>query len=95
LVYRQGRLIRGRLLSARVLATGRRETRFGFAVGKSIGKAVVRNRIKRQLRGAAADLLPNEGWDVVIGASAAVKDVSFEDLAKEVRGLMRKADVTR
>ncbi len=51
-VYRQGRSVSTRFLTlwwyAREEAIG--EPRLGFAVPKAVGNAVVRNRIKRQLR---------------------------------------------
>jgi ribonuclease P protein component len=51
-VYRQGRSVSTRFLTLywfrRPEAAG--EPRLGFAVPKAVGNAVVRNRIKRQLR---------------------------------------------
>jgi ribonuclease P protein component len=51
-VYRQGRSVSTRFLTLywfqRPEAAG--EPRLGFAVPKTVGNAVVRNRIKRQLR---------------------------------------------
>ena len=51
-VYRQGRSVSTRFLTlwwyVRDEAVG--EPRLGFAVPKAVGSAVVRNRIKRQLR---------------------------------------------
>lgn len=38
-------------------------TRVGFVVSKSVGDAVTRNRVKRVLRHAVADLLPTLGDD--------------------------------
>jgi ribonuclease P protein component len=51
-VYRQGRSVSTRFLTlywfSRSEAVG--EPRLGFAVPKAVGNAVIRNRIKRQLR---------------------------------------------
>lgn len=43
-------------------------SRFGFTVTKKFGKAVRRNRIRRQLRHCARQSLPDllPGWDIVV-----------------------------
>jgi len=58
-VYRQGRSVSTRFLTLywfqRDETVG--EPRLGFAVPKAVGNAVVRNRIKRQLRALVRDRL--------------------------------------
>ena len=58
-VYRQGRSVSTRFLTLywfqRDEAVG--DPRLGFAVPKAVGNAVVRNRIKRQLRALVRDRL--------------------------------------
>ena len=45
-------------------------SRAGFVVSKAVGNAVIRNRVKRQLRHLVAGVLPNAplGLDVVVRA---------------------------
>jgi ribonuclease P protein component len=61
-VYRQGRSVSTRFLTLwwyrREEAVG--EPRLGFAVPKAVGNAVVRNRIKRQLREIVRERLDSE-----------------------------------
>jgi ribonuclease P protein component len=61
-VYRQGRSVSTRFLTLwwyrREEAVG--EPRLGFAVPKVVGNAVVRNRIKRQLREIVRERLDSE-----------------------------------
>ncbi len=60
--------------------------RVGFTLGKVLGGAVVRNRIKRRLREAVRlhGLIP-AAVDVVINPKKALLAARFEDLQKEVR----------
>ena len=54
--------------------------RLGLVVSKSSGNAVTRNRIKRRLRHAVAELQLQPGTDYVIIANSQVADVSFAQI---------------
>lgn len=73
------------------------EPRFGFSVPRSVGNAVTRNRIKRQLREvwrARLEDLP-AGHDYVLivrpGLSEAVEAQGFEWLGERVDEVLEKA----
>ncbi|MFN8497236.1 MAG: ribonuclease P protein component [Anaerolineae bacterium] len=70
-------------------------TRFGFAVGKRIGNAVTRNRVKRRLREAVrlhgAAVAP--GWDLVFVAREPIREATFGDIESAVCNLMARARV--
>lgn len=67
--------------------------RVGFTVTKKQGGAVVRNRIRRRLKAAAAEVFPllgEQGWDyVVIGRHTAL-DAPYEVLLRDLRYAARK-----
>ena len=73
--------------------------RVGFTCSKKVGNAVARNRAKRRLRAAAAQVLPRvglPGWDYVLIGKADVTAVRpfpllLDDLAKALDTLHARA----
>ena len=63
----------------------------GFSVGKKIGCAVMRNRVKRRLRAACAPLLPRmkKGLYVFIARQPA-STAEFDKLCRSMQYLLRK-----
>lgn len=62
----------------------------GFTVTRKLGKAVVRNRIRRRLREAvraAADALAAGGLDIVIVARGTALSCPFEELVRSLRAV--------
>jgi len=90
-VYRRGRPYRSELLALRVLRTGGPFSRFGFTVGRALGKAVTRNRIKRRLREAARSLPVLPGWDLVVNARQGAAEADYWSLRETLSGLMARA----
>ncbi len=74
------------LLTARFLRTDTETTRFGFATGRRLGGAVVRNRVRRRLR-EALRAMPScpPGWDVLIIARPAIVDADHDVLVSAVQ----------
>lgn len=66
--------------------------RIGLSVGKKIGNAVVRNRIKRHLRQAFQELQPTirSGYDFVIIARMPTKDLDYQTIRKSVVHLLTR-----
>ena len=60
--------------------------RFGFIVAKTVGNAVVRNTVRRRLKGVCHELLPTlpPGVDVVIRALPGSPDVAWSTLLTDI-----------
>ncbi|SIS75627.1 ribonuclease P protein component [Alicyclobacillus vulcanalis] len=68
--------------------------RVGFSISRKVGKAVVRNRLKRVLRAIFQrhlDELRDKPVDVVVVCRASAADAPFQDLEREVEKLLTKA----
>ncbi len=90
-VYRSGRVEGNRLLVVRVRPGPEGPARFGFAVSKVVGGAVVRNRIKRRLRAACDTLRVAEGLDIVVGARVTAANADYAGLRQSLATLLRRA----
>lgn len=71
-------------------------TRFGISIGQKVSKkAVIRNRIKRQIRGAIrallADIIP--GWRVVVVVRPPAVECKYEHFLQEIKTLLMKAGI--
>lgn len=69
-----------------------RPARVGLTVPRALGKAVIRNRVKRRMREALrqdwAEMQP--GWDVVINPRKAVLEAPFVEIQREVKRLITR-----
>lgn len=93
-MFQQGRHNSGRLVAVRSAPNEVGISRFGYSVSKRVGKAVVRNKVRRRLREIARSLGPNEGFDVVIAARPAAAAADFQSLKAEVALLFKRARLT-
>ena len=96
-VLRDGNRVRDDLLSITALNSGNpeAEARYGFAVPKRVGGAVIRNRIKRRLREIVRNSDHPRGWDYVIYAFPAASDATFKRLSDSVNRLIKRLKTGR
>ncbi len=92
-VYGKGKSIPERLIVLYYKPNDLGFNRFGFSVGKKVGKAVVRNRIKRMLREICRLNLENvkKGYDYVIIARPRIVKENYFTIEKSFFKLLKKA----
>ena len=66
-------------------------SKYGFSVSKRVGKAVVRNKVKRLLREILRVTRLKPGWDIVIIARPAAGSTDYIKLEKSVNDLLSRA----
>ncbi|OGD35259.1 ribonuclease P protein component [Candidatus Atribacteria bacterium RBG_16_35_8] len=91
-VFSEGRRIEGKNLIIFVLKNDYDFNRLGIIVKKEIGKAVVRNKIKRRLKETSRllnkKLLP--GYDIIVMAKNNIREASYFELYYDLEGLLYK-----
>lgn len=90
-VYRNRKTFGNRNFTLYVKKNGLNHSRMGFSINKKVGKAVVRNKIKRRLRALYSDyedrILP--GWDYVLVVKTNVADLTFKEIHSAFRHIFK------
>ena len=94
-VYKNGTHFSASALVLYVATSKTKSIKVGFAVTKKLGKAVVRNKIRRRLREIVRNHLPKlkQNYNIIIVARDNVSDFSFEELSNQFMSLALKADI--
>jgi len=95
-LWSDGQQVRTRDLRVRYLATdGAAQPRVAYAISRKVGKAVVRNKLRRRLRAAIGEHVNHSGVpfsDAVIIAFPSARDLSFTDVQMQVSEIMKKIE---
>ncbi|MBW6462804.1 MAG: ribonuclease P protein component [Firmicutes bacterium] len=94
-VYRKGRTVVSRNIVLYYCPNGLNINRIGFSIKKSVGKSVIRNRIRRIYREAFFHLEGQllQGFDFIIIVRKPSVGVSFHEAGKELFNLCKKAQL--
>jgi ribonuclease P protein component len=92
-VRRHGRRIQDERLILSTVPNRLDCSRFGFVVGRQVGRAVKRNLVRRRLRAAAHQWLPRmrSGYDIVIAARPAAAEAPYDALKRGMGELLEQA----
>ena len=77
-------------------ASNSKISKVGFSISKKYGKAVKRNRIRRQLKAAVSAVMPNarNGFNAVL-IPRSHKSYKFDEVASSVNQLFEKAGLMK
>ncbi len=91
-VFSEGRRIEDKNLIIFILKNDYDFNRLGIIVKKEIGKAVVRNKIKRRLKETSRllnmKLLP--GYDIIVLAKNNIREANYFEICYDLEGLLYK-----
>ncbi|MDP6043954.1 MAG: ribonuclease P protein component [Dehalococcoidales bacterium] len=93
LVYSRGNSIVNERVVMKILPNGLDLSRYGFSISRRVGKAVVRNRVKRLLREIVRLTPLRPGWDIIFIARSKAAGADYTDLEKSVRGLLSRGQL--
>ncbi len=95
MIFEKGHSMNGKYLVAYFLTNQFGYNRFGFCVGKKIGIAVRRNRMKRLLREAVRtlDYSGKAGWDIVLVARFGMIRASLQNIILDIHHIFTKTGI--
>jgi len=91
LVYDGGNSWVSKAIVMKALPNGLDLSRYGFTVSRRVGKAVVRNRVRRLLREILRQTPLRPGWDIIFIARSPAARYNYASLGKSVKGLLFRA----
>jgi ribonuclease P protein component len=93
-VYKSGKAWVDNLIVLKALPNELEFSRCGFSVAREVGKAVVRNRVRRLLKEIARLANVKPGWDIVFIARPTAAAVDYQQLKKSLEKLLFRAHLT-
>ena len=96
-IYRKGKSVVSPYMVLYCQKNRQGRTRLGITVSTKLGKAVIRNRVRRRFREIwrlnQADMVP--GWDIILVARVRAVEAPYEKLDKTYRKLLHEVGLLR
>ncbi len=92
-IYKKGKSVYSKYLMLVYVPTKLKTVRVGFSISKKIGKAHIRNLVKRRLRSITLELLKQNKLktnNYIFIANVGIDSISFEELKNQVNYLLSK-----
>ena len=86
-VYKHGKSFANRYLVMYIMRNNLEYNRVGISVSKKVGKAIVRNKVKRRIRESFrldVDKKIKSGYDIVFIARVAISDMQYNEINKSI-----------
>lgn len=92
-IYKNGKRIAGKYIIIFIRKNTLNINRFGIVCSKKVGKAVIRNRAKRQLREIIRKNMDqlHTGYDIILICRSSIRGEAFKDIEKDFLNLMKRA----
>ncbi len=98
LAYKKGRFVNFDWLTLKVAHNDLNVTRFGFMVGIKVSKkAVVRNRVRRQISEVIRLVMPKiaSGYDVLVIVKPSVVGKDYKDIEEVALGALKRSKLLK
>ena len=90
-IYKKGKRVSNKFLTLFVLTSKYKSYKIGYSVSKKIGKATVRNKVKRRLKEIVRlSSLPQSNFNYVLMAREGIENLDFKNLEKQVKDIFSK-----
>lgn len=96
-VYSKGRSLTNNLLVLYYLKNNLSGIRLGITVNKKVGKAVVRNRIRRLIKEnyRLRERYIKEGYDIVIVSRVRAKEATYNEISGSMHNLLKRSGLLK
>lgn len=90
-IYRKGNKKTTKFLSIFAIPSKFSSYKIGYSVSKKIGKATVRNKVKRRLKEIVrCSSFPQKHFNYVLMAKEGIENLSFQELQNQVKEIFGK-----
>lgn len=92
-IIKQGKRIKTEPLNIFLTKNEQNMFRLGVATSKKIGNAVVRNKVRRQIKAIMRNYKKVINYDIVIVAKPKIHEFTFEELASIIADALSKTEI--